>query len=82
MDGTWWKQWKGPVAVIIGLLVGTGTYLAGFKVSAGGVCISLKVGPASLQLGSAAVKASGVIAAIGPSILLRADAATVVYFMP
>ncbi|KAF2811953.1 uncharacterized protein BDZ99DRAFT_497561 [Mytilinidion resinicola] len=82
MDGSWWEQWKGSVAVIIGLLVGTGKFLAGFEVSASGVFINLQFGPACLQVGSTTLNASAVVAAIGPGVLFGAGAAAAVYFIP
>jgi hypothetical protein len=77
-----WDEWKGPVAVILGLAVGAGKFAFSMKVAAGGMYAKYKFGMLAVELGAAGAKGSVVATAAGPAILLGVGVAAAVYFIP
>ncbi|RDW58658.1 hypothetical protein BP6252_13134 [Coleophoma cylindrospora] len=82
MHKKWWKQWKGPVAAILGLMTTTGKIVMGLKVSAGGAYVSFNCAAFSLQAGGGLFKTCTVATVMGPAVLLGVGVAAAVYFIP
>jgi hypothetical protein len=82
MNGKWWREWKGPVAAILGLTVAAGKFAVGLKAAAGGVFIEYKLGLMSLKVAAGVAKTSALVTAAGSAVLLGAGVAAAVYFVP
>ncbi|KAK0383940.1 hypothetical protein NLU13_8031 [Sarocladium strictum] len=82
MRTSWWKEWKGLVASIVGIGV-TSTKLAiAAKATASGFYFSMNLlGVGSLQLGTLKAAASVVATPAGPAVLLGATTAAAFYFI-
>lgn len=82
MHKNWWKNWKGPVAAILGLVTTTGKIVVGLKVAAGGAFVDFNCAAFSLKAGTVGFKASTVATVMGPAVLLGVGVAAAVYFIP
>ena len=82
MKGNWWREWRGTVATILGLVVSAGTLVINLKATAGGIFVEYKLGIMSVKVAAGAVKTSALVTAAGPAVLLGAGVAAAVYFVP
>lgn len=80
--GKWWKQWKGHIAAILGLVTTTAKIAVGLKVAAGGAFVDFNCAAFSLKAGMAGLKATSVMTVAGPAVLLGVGVAAAVYFIP
>jgi hypothetical protein len=82
MKGSWWKKWRGPMAVILGIVT-TGTKLLfALKASAGGIYVKFQFGKLAFEVATAGAKLSVITTAAGPAVLLGVAVAASVYFIP
>ncbi|KAF4966961.1 hypothetical protein F66182_17945, partial [Fusarium sp. NRRL 66182] len=81
MKGNWWREWRGTVATILGLVVSAGTLVINLKATAGGIFVEYKLGIMSVKVAAGAVKTSALVTAAGPAVLLVAGFAAAVYFV-
>ncbi|KAK1995071.1 hypothetical protein LX36DRAFT_179457 [Colletotrichum falcatum] len=82
VDGEWWREWRGSVASIMGVLSGGVKLAAAVKASAGGAFFHLNYGILSLKAGGGFAQASFLASAAGPAVLVGAGVAAAVYFVP
>jgi len=81
MDGDgWWKNWRGPIASILGVLAGGAGFAGAVTAAAAGAYVNFAWGAMSFKAGTAAVTVTG--AACGSAILLGGGVAAAVYFVP
>ncbi|KAM5350988.1 hypothetical protein ACJ41O_003711 [Fusarium nematophilum] len=82
MTGTWWEEWKGLIAGILGVSATSVKLAAGLKASAGGFFFNFKTFATSFQAGAFKASLSSIATAAGPAVLLGAGVAACVYFVP
>jgi hypothetical protein len=81
---SFWQQWRGCIAGILGLAAGSAKLLGGFDATAKGVYLQYQFGlfsKATFAAGSASLNTM-VSAVLGPATLLGVGVAATVYFMP
>lgn len=78
-DG-WWKNWRAPLAAILGVLAGGAGFAGAVTASAAGAYVNFAWGSMSLKAGTAVATATG--AACGGAVLLGTGVAAAVYFIP
>lgn len=82
MSGNWWREWKGTVAAILGIVVTGAKLTFGMKAAVGGIFVNWSFAGHVFQAGAFGAKASAVATAAGPAVLLGAGVAAAVYFVP
>ncbi|KAK2735465.1 hypothetical protein CKAH01_01846 [Colletotrichum kahawae] len=80
--GEWWKRWRGSLASILGILACGAKLAVSIKASAGGALFQFQYGLLNIKVGAACAKASAVMTAAGPAVLIGVGVAAAVYFLP
>ncbi|RYP50130.1 hypothetical protein DL769_010995 [Monosporascus sp. CRB-8-3] len=78
----WWKKIMGPMATILGLLMGRGKDPGSFKATAAGLNVEYHFGTTALKIATAGVKSHTIYSAAGPAAMLGFGAAMVAYLIP
>ncbi|OQV00790.1 hypothetical protein CLAIMM_06241 [Cladophialophora immunda] len=82
MNGSWWHEWRGPISVILGLAAASVKFVVELEATTGGVFVEYKFGLMSLKAAAGGVKASALLTAAGPAVLLGVGVAAAAYFVP
>jgi hypothetical protein len=81
MEGRgWWRNWRGPLAAILGTLAGGAWFAGAVTCAAAGAYVNFAWGSLSLKAGAGVATVTG--AACGGAVLLGAGVAAAVYFIP
>ncbi|KAM7186440.1 hypothetical protein V8F33_011833 [Rhypophila sp. PSN 637] len=83
--GPWdWNRVKGPVSVIMGIIMGAAKFTAGIaaKGAAGGMYVKYSFGLHAFELGVAGMKASVIATAAGSAVVVGVATMAAIYFIP
>lgn len=82
MEGTWWEDWRAPLAALLGVAAGGVHLVTKMHLSAKGAYVAFRFGSTFVQAGAGALDFSASAAFVGPPILLGVGVAAAVYFVP
>ncbi|KAH0592130.1 hypothetical protein MHUMG1_10082 [Metarhizium humberi] len=77
-----WHKVRGPVAAILGIVVGTAKFTVALGGAVGGIHVKYAFGLHALEIGAGGAKFTVVATAAGPAVALGVLAAAAVYFVP